>query len=81
MNKPGLAFVGTSSYTNFRTLVRALLYGDVVHVSSRSLVHVSWHERVAAVGDFYTEDANARLNWRVDLITHKTTHDNHGGHG
>jgi hypothetical protein len=81
MNKPGLAFVGTSSYTNFRTLVRVLLYGDVVHVSSCSLVLVSWHERVATFGDFYTEDANARLNWRVDLIHYKTTHGNHGVHG
>jgi hypothetical protein len=61
MVKPGLAFVGTSSWTNFRTLARVLLYGDVVHVSSCSLVHVHWHERVATVGDFYTEDANARL--------------------
>jgi hypothetical protein len=57
MNKPGLAFVGTSNYTNFWTLVRVLLYGDVVHVSSCSLVHVHWHERVATVGNFYTEDA------------------------
>jgi hypothetical protein len=38
------------------------LYGDVLHVSSRSLVHVHWHERAATVGNFYTEDANARLN-------------------
>jgi hypothetical protein len=45
-DKPGLAFIGTKSYTNFRTLVRVLLYDDVVHVSSCSLVHVHWHERV-----------------------------------
>jgi hypothetical protein len=45
----------------FRTLARVLLYSDVVHVSSSSLVHVHWHERVATVGNFYTEDANARL--------------------
>jgi hypothetical protein len=38
-----------------------LLYGDVVHVSSCSLVHVHWHECVATVLNFYTEDANARL--------------------
>jgi hypothetical protein len=49
MIKPGLAFAGTSSYTNFRTSVRVLLYGDVVHVSSCSLVHVHWHEREATV--------------------------------
>jgi hypothetical protein len=61
MIKPGLAFVGTSGHTNFRTLARVLLYGDVVHVSSHSLVHVHWHERVATVGNFYMEDANARL--------------------
>jgi hypothetical protein len=40
-----------------------LLYGHVVHVSSCSLVLVSWHERIATVGDFYTENANARLKW------------------
>jgi hypothetical protein len=38
-----------------------LLYGDVVHASSSSLVLVLWHERVTTVGNFYTEDANARL--------------------
>jgi hypothetical protein len=42
-------------------LARVLLYGEVVHVSSSSLVLVSWHKRVATVWDFYTEDANARL--------------------
>jgi hypothetical protein len=42
-------------------LARVLLYGDVVYVSSSSLIHVHWHERVATVGNFYTEDANARL--------------------
>jgi hypothetical protein len=57
MIKPGLAFVSTGRHTNFRTLVRVLLYGHVVHVSSCSLVLVSRHERVATVGDFYTEDA------------------------
>jgi hypothetical protein len=56
MIKPGLAFVSTGRHTNFRTLVRVLLYGHVVHVSSCSLVLVSRHERVATVGDFYTED-------------------------
>jgi hypothetical protein len=50
MIKPGLAFVGPGL---------ALRY--VVHVSSSSLVHVCWHERVATVRNFYTEDANARL--------------------
>jgi hypothetical protein len=57
MIKPRLAFVSTSRHTNFRTLIRVLLYGHVVHVSSCSLVLVSRHERVATVGDFYTEDA------------------------
>jgi hypothetical protein len=57
MIKPGLALVSTSRHTNFQTLVRVLLYGHVVHVSSCSLVLVSRHERTAAVGDFYTEDA------------------------
>jgi hypothetical protein len=57
MIKPGLAFVSTSRQTTFRTLVRVLLYGHVVHVSSCSLVLVSRHERVATVGDFYTGNA------------------------
>jgi hypothetical protein len=43
-------------------LVHVLLYDDVVHVSSCSLVLVSRYERVATVRNFYTEDANARLN-------------------
>jgi hypothetical protein len=66
MNKPGLAFVSTSSYTTFWTLVRVFLYGHVVHVSSCSLVLVSWHERIATVWDFYTEDAMQCLG--VQLI-------------
>jgi hypothetical protein len=57
MIEPGLAFVSTSRHTNFWTLVRVLLYGHVVHVSSCSLILVSRHERIATVGDFYTEDA------------------------
>jgi hypothetical protein len=57
MIKLGLAFVSTSRQTNFRTLVRVLLYGHVVHVSSCSVVLVSWHERIATVGDFYTGNA------------------------
>jgi hypothetical protein len=57
MNKPGLAFVSASKHTNFRTLARVLLYNHVVHVSSRSLVLVSRHKRIATVGDFYTGNA------------------------
>jgi hypothetical protein len=57
MNKPGLAIVSTSRHTNFRTLARVLLYGDVVHVSSCSLVLVSRHQHIATVGDFYTGNA------------------------
>jgi hypothetical protein len=57
MNEPGIAFVSTSRQTTFRTLVRVLLYGHVVHVSSYSLVLVSQHEHVATVGDFYTGNA------------------------
>jgi hypothetical protein len=62
MIKPGLAFVSTSSHTTFRTLVRVLLYGHVVHIPSCSLVLVSRHERIATVGDFYTEDAMQDLS-------------------
>jgi hypothetical protein len=57
MIKPGLAFVSTSRHTNFRTLVRVLLYGHVVHVSSCSLVLVIRHKRIATVGDFYMGNA------------------------
>jgi hypothetical protein len=57
MIKPGLVFVSTSRQTTLWTLVRVLLYGHVVHVSSCSLVLVSRHERVATVGDFYTGNA------------------------
>jgi hypothetical protein len=56
MNKPRLAFVSTSRRTTFWTLVRVLLDGHVVHVSC-SLIHVSQHELVTTVGDFYMEDA------------------------
>jgi hypothetical protein len=66
MIKPGLAFISTSRHTNFRTLVQVLLYGHVVHVSSCSLVLVSQHERVATVGDLYTEDTMQCLG--VQLI-------------
>jgi hypothetical protein len=54
MIKPGLAFVSTSSHTNFWTLVRVLIYGHVVHISFCSLVLVSRYECVATVGNFYT---------------------------
>jgi hypothetical protein len=57
MIKAGLAFVSTGSPTNFRTLVRVLFYGHVVHVSSCSLVLVSRHERIATVGEFYAGNA------------------------
>jgi hypothetical protein len=80
MIKPGLAFVSTSRHTTFRTLARVLLYGHVVHVFSCSLVLVSRHERIATVGDFYTENENARLNWQIQLIHPKTTFGNHGVH-
>jgi hypothetical protein len=66
MIKPGLEFVSTSRHTNFRTLVRVLLYDHVVHVSSCSLVLVSRHECVTTVWDFYTEDAMQCLE--VQLI-------------
>jgi hypothetical protein len=67
MFKPGLAFVSTSSHTNFRTLVRVLIYGDVVHVSSYSLVLVSRYERAATVRNFYTEDAYAVISAEFNL--------------
>jgi hypothetical protein len=81
MNKLGLAFVSTNRPTHFQTLVWVLLYSHVVHVSSCSLVLVNRHEHIATVGDFYTENANARLNWQIELIHHKTTFGNHGVHG
>jgi hypothetical protein len=66
MIKPGLAFISTGRHTTFRTLVRVLLYGHIVHVSSCSLVLVSRHDRIATVGNFYTEDAMQLLG--VQLI-------------
>jgi hypothetical protein len=57
MIKPGLGFVSIGGPTNFKTFVRVLLYGHVVHVSSCYLVLVSWHKRIATVWDFYMEDA------------------------
>jgi hypothetical protein len=57
LKKPGLAFVGTSIHTPLWALVRVLLYGHVVHVSSCSLVLVSRHKCIATVGDFYTGNA------------------------
>jgi hypothetical protein len=49
-------------------LVRVLLYGYVVDVSSCSLVLVSWHERIATVRNFYTEDAHAITRGVINLI-------------
>jgi hypothetical protein len=66
MFKSGLAFISTSSQTNFRTLVWVLIYGHVVHVSSCSLI--SWYERVATVGNFYTKDAYAIISGEINLI-------------
>jgi hypothetical protein len=42
-----------------------------VYVSSCSLVLVSRYERVATVGNFYTEDADAVIRGEFNLI--KTT--------
>jgi hypothetical protein len=66
MFKPGLAFVGTSRQTNFQTLVRVLIYRHVVHFSC-SLVHISRYVCVATVGNFYTEDAYARVSDEFNL--------------
>ena len=68
MFKPGLAFVSTSSQTNFRTLVRVLIYGHVVHFSSCSLILVRRYKCVATVGNFYTEDAYAIISDEFNLI-------------
>jgi hypothetical protein len=68
MIKPRLAFVSTSSHTNFRTLVRVMLNRHVVHISSFSLILVSQHECVATIGNFYTEDAHAIIRGVINLI-------------
>jgi hypothetical protein len=68
MNKPGLAFVSTSRHTNFRTLIRVLLYGHVVHISSCSLTLVSRHERIATVGDFLYGECNVVIRSANILI-------------
>jgi hypothetical protein len=61
MIKLGLAFIATSRHTNFWTLVRVLLYGHIVPVSSCSLVLVCQHELVATVENFYTKDAHSLI--------------------
>jgi hypothetical protein len=73
---PGLAFVSTSSQTSFRTLVRVLIYGHIVHISSCFLVLISRYERVAIVGNFYTEDAYAITSGEINLLITTTIHDN-----
>jgi hypothetical protein len=73
MFKPGLAFVSTSSHTNFRTLVRVLIYGHVVQVSSCSLILVSRYECVTTVANFYTEDAYAVISDEFNLSKNNNT--------
>jgi hypothetical protein len=68
MFKPGLAFICTSSQTNFKSLVQVLIYGHVVDVSSCSLDLVSRYNCVATVGNFYTEDAYAIISGKINLI-------------
>jgi hypothetical protein len=68
MIKPGLAFVSTSRPTTFQTLVRVLLYGHVVHVSSCTVVLVSRHERVATVGELLHGGCNAVIRSAINLI-------------
>jgi phosphatidylglycerophosphatase A len=68
MFKPGLAFVSTSRQTNFRNLVRVLIYGHVVYISSCSLVLISRYECVTTVRNFYTEDAYAVIIDEFNLI-------------
>jgi hypothetical protein len=80
MFKPGLAFVRTSSQTNLRTLVRVLIYRHVVDVSSCSLVLVSRYERVATIGNFYTEDAYTKISGEFNLIKNRNAWE-HGAPG
>jgi hypothetical protein len=68
MFKPGLAFVITSNHTNFQILVRVLICGHIVYISSCSLVLVSRYERVATVRNFYTEDAYEITSGEINLI-------------
>jgi hypothetical protein len=49
-------------------LVRVLIYGHVVYVSSCSLVLISQYESVATIGNFYTEDAYAMIRGEINLI-------------
>jgi hypothetical protein len=73
MFKLGLAFVSTSSQTNFRTLVQVLIYGHVVYVSFCSLVLVGRCERVVTIRNFYTEDAYAIISGEINLLTKTAT--------
>jgi hypothetical protein len=48
-----------------------------MHVSSSSLIHVRWHERVATAENFYTEDAMQDLSDHL-IITFQTSYDKMG---
>jgi hypothetical protein len=65
----------------FWTLVKVLLYCDVVHVPSSSFVSSFRHECIATVRKIYTRMHMHDLIDGFDLINCKTTHDNHGVHG
>ena len=56
LNAPRLAFLGTASLGLFRTLVRALIHFNQIHLGIHGLVHVRWHQLVSTVnklGSFY----------------------------
>jgi hypothetical protein len=54
VNDLGLAFDGKVGLGPFWTLVQALLYSDVVHVSVSSSVSSFRHTRTATVREIYT---------------------------
>jgi hypothetical protein len=54
VNDPGLAFDGKVGLGPFWTLVQALLYNDVMHVSVSSSVSSFRHLRTATAPEIYT---------------------------
>jgi hypothetical protein len=81
VNDPGLAFAGKVDLGPFWTLVHALFYSDVVHVSVNSSVSSFRHTGTATVGEIYTRMQMHDLNINLYFNELQTTNDNHGVHG
>jgi hypothetical protein len=62
----------------FWTLVQALFYSDVMHVSVNSFVSFFRHTRTTTVGEIYTRMQMHNLNINLYFNELQTTNDNHG---